>query len=171
MFYNVSKFELVSNGFASLSNFLQTDSSCADLRVALEKATIIQEELTSKHTIVQLVVLRCLDAPDRFLCVAITHLYFHPDGDHIRLLQTELSLRYLKKALGNLVLRFQNGTFQPDIALMFVGDFNSCPCTTAYQLMAQGSVPKDHIDWTKHRLPPSLYPNVDWWEASDNHES
>ena len=24
--------------------------------------------------------------------------------------------------------------------------------------MAQGSVPKDHIDWTKHTLPPSLYP-------------
>ena len=56
------------------------------------------------------------------------------------------------------MLRFQNRTLHPYIPLMFAGDFNSCPCTAVYQLMAQGSVPKDHIDWTKHRLPPSLYP-------------
>ena len=158
MFYNISKFELVWDEFVSLSRFLQTDPSCADLVTALNTAPTVRDQLTSKHTIVQLAVLRCLDAPNRFLGVANTHLYFHPGGDHIRLLQTELSLRYLKKALGNLVLRFQSETGQPDVGLVYAGDFNSCPCTAAYQLMGRGDVPRDHIDWTKHRLPPSQYP-------------
>lgn len=165
MFYNTSRFECVWDNFVSLSDFFSSDLSCMDLRDALQSAPSIRDCLTSRRTIVQLVVLRCLPSSspsfspdDRLLCVANTHLYFHPDGDHIRLLQTELCLRYLEGALKNVALRFQNGTVRPDMALVFAGDFNSCPCTAAYQLMARDSVPRDHVDWIKHRLPPSLYP-------------
>lgn len=50
--------------------------------------------LERKH-VLQTVVLHCKDN-DRYLLVANTHLYFHADSDHIRLIQGGLAILYVK---------------------------------------------------------------------------
>ena len=147
--FNANKLALKSTECSSLSEFLQTHPSCSSLHEGLKAASTVLQELTAKHTIVQLVFLKCLQKPDHFLCVANTHLYFHPMGDHIRLIQVEISLKFLKTALDGFM---QTVGSQSTIAVLFCGDFNSCPCIAAYQYMLTGSVSKQHSDWLVYKL-------------------
>lgn len=41
-------------------------------------------------------VLDSVDNPKERIIVANTHQYFHPDADHIRLLQSSMTLTYLE---------------------------------------------------------------------------
>ena len=93
------------------------------------------------------------------MLVANTHLYFHPLGDYIRLLQVEICIRYLET-----VLEVFRQTVVKDgcIAVVFCGDFNSCPCTAAYNYMLSGSVSRSHPDW-------QLYSVTEVPQCSCNH--
>lgn len=55
----------------------------------------------------QINVLECLDRDD-ILVVANTHLYFHPDADHIRLLHGGIAIRYLENFLENIKEKVTN---------------------------------------------------------------
>ena len=103
----------------------------------------------SKHTILLIAFLRCLEKPDHYLCIANTHLYFHPLADHIRLIQVEISLRVIKSCVDKFR---QTVAQQSTIATVFGGDFNTCPCVAAYSYMVTGSVGKQHPDWMVYRM-------------------
>lgn len=47
----------------------------------------LTERLLDRSTISSATFLESVDNPSEILIVANTHLYFHPDADHIRLLQ------------------------------------------------------------------------------------
>lgn len=147
--FNADKLALMSTECTSLSEFLQTHPSCSSLYEGLKAASTVLQELTARHTIIQLVFLKCLQKPGHFLCVANTHLYFHPMADHIRLIQVEISLKFLKTALDAFI---QTVGSQSKIAVIFCGDFNSCPCIAAYHYMLTGSVSKQHSDWMVYKL-------------------
>ena len=149
IFFNANKFALMSSERISLSEFFQNHASCSSLYQGLKAAPTVVKELTTKHTIVQLDFLRCLQMPDHFLCVANTHLYFHPMGDHIRLIQVEISLKLIKTTLD--AFKETVGP-QSTVAVLFCGDFNSCPCIAAYHYMLTGSVSKQHPDWMVYKL-------------------
>ena len=149
IFFNANKFALVSSERTSLSEFLQTHPSCSSLYHGLKAAPTVLKDLTTKHTIVQLAFLRCLQRPNHFLCIANTHLYFHPMGDHIRLLQVEVSLKVIRNALDAFK---QIVGPRSTVAVLFCGDFNSCPCIAAYHYMLTGSVSKQHPDWMVYKL-------------------
>lgn len=105
---------------------------------------LILDNLLQRHNILQTVFLQSTECPDRYLLVANTHLYFHPMGDHIRLLQVEVSVKYLESVLEAFRQKISKDTL---IAVIFCGDFNSCPCTAAYNYMLSGSVSRNHPDW------------------------
>lgn len=85
-----------------------------------------------------------------FLLIANTHLYFHPDADHIRLLQGGICMTYLEdiynKIIGNL-----EGSGKT-VSLIFCGDFNSVPECGIYKLMTEKYVDENFIDWRSSKF-------------------
>lgn len=121
--------------------FVQQSHTCRDI---LSLHPLILNNLLKKHNILQTVLLHSTECPSRYLMVANTHLYFHPMGDHIRLLQVAISLRYLETRLQSFRKSVGKGAH---IAVVFCGDFNSCPCTAAYNYMVNGTIGRNHPDW------------------------
>ena len=140
----------------SLKKFIQEDPSCSGLFQALQKAPSVLKNLKKKPTIVQILLLKVLDVnDDRYLLIANTHLCYHPTEGHMRLLQAILCTRALRKVL----CEFRASTPKLDqekIAVLFCGDFNSCPCTGAYEFLTRGSLSRSHPDWTTYKY--SLIP-------------
>ena len=146
IFFNRSKFLLVSEEAVVLREFVQQSPSCIHL---LSLHPLILDCLLTRHNILQTAFLRSTERPDRYVLVANTHLYFHPMGDHIRLLQVKISVKYLENKLK--VLK-QTISKDAHVAVIFCGDFNSCPCTAAYEYMISGSVSRSHPDWRAYRM-------------------
>lgn len=48
----------------------------------------------------QVSVLESVENPKQVVVVGVTHLYFRPEADHIRLLQSGLSLQILQQVMG-----------------------------------------------------------------------
>lgn len=84
---------------------------------------------------------------ERLLLVANTHLYFHPDADHIRLLQFAFAMTYVENIYQTLK-KTLNSPSDSDIAIIFCGDFNSVPECGIYKLMTENFVPNDFVDWS-----------------------
>lgn len=47
----------------------------------------------------QVVALEPLDDPGRIVLVANTHLYFHPNAAHVRMIQVLVAVRYIESLL------------------------------------------------------------------------
>lgn len=149
------------------------DQSCSELYSALLKAPTVIHDLQQMHSILQLTLLQNIACPSRYIYVANTHLYFHPAADHIRLIQVITCTKALQKAeeefRGSALAQCPPSpitTHQPDVALVFCGDFNSCPCIGAYQFLTTGSVDSSHLDWTKYKL--GLIPRCGCSSVSEN---
>lgn len=107
--------------------------------------------LDKMTAVAQAVLLRDLQE-DRLLLVANTHLYYHPKGNHIRLLQ----LYSLLKVLAQAATRAESEG-QP-VALVVLGDLNARkgnfgprdkeePPQAAYRLIRDGIIHADDSDW------------------------
>lgn len=102
--------------------------------------------VVERSTTLLVVALRSIDDPSQVLVVANTHLYFHPDADHIRLLQAGMCVKYLQEVILEEVKR--NHLQATDkVSIIFSGDFNSDPKSGIFQLMTTGRIPSDHKDW------------------------
>ena len=121
--------------------FVQECHKCRDI---LSLHPLILNNLLKRHNILQTVLLRSIECPSRYLMVANTHFYFHPMGDHIRLLQVAISLRYLENRLQSIKKTIGKDAH---VAVVFCGDFNSCPCTAAYNYMVNSIIGRNHPDW------------------------
>ena len=78
------------------------------------------------------------------LVVGNTHLYFHPTGSHIRLLQTVGACRELER-----LARTDHGgeSNTPLHPILFMGDLNSDLSSGAVQLLLGETVPATHNAW------------------------
>lgn len=90
-------------------------------------------------------MLKCKES-GRYLLVANTHLYFHPDADHIRLLQMGFAMLYIEHIYKDTITKL-NLSDRRELSLLFCGDFNSVPECGIYKLMVEGNVGKECIDW------------------------
>ena len=79
------------------------------------------------------------------LCVANTHLYFHPGASSIRTLQAYAILKEADAWLDGSAASLGADTPRP--ALLFCGDLNSEPDTAAIELLQSGRVGEDHFEW------------------------
>lgn len=133
----------MENDVIILAEYLQTDTAMTDIFHAICANEKLKERTLARTTALQLSLLQSMEDEEKYLLVGNTHLYFHPDADHIRLLQASICIRFLEEKLKILRCRNPNKSY----SLIFSGDFNSTPEWGVYHLMTTGSVPKDIIDW------------------------
>jgi len=145
IYFKTSKLMLVKAFAVSLSEYLQNDSSNVDFFQQLKHSKYLIGSLLTKHSLCQIVLLQPKGHTDVLLAVANTHLISHPLADHLRLIQTELCLRYLSKVISEFSV-----DQSMDILPIFCGDFNSCPEFAVYEYMLQGNIGSDHSDWLTH---------------------
>ncbi len=100
------------------------------------------------------------------LIVGNTHLYYHGDGCHIRILQTWMITRRMEKLRQELekTSSKENGKNDDDdetkssssssqivVGKCLLGDFNFSRTTGGYRLVTTGLVPKEHHSWLKSK--------------------
>ncbi|XP_052812801.1 2',5'-phosphodiesterase 12-like [Mya arenaria] len=139
IFFRMSKFRLVEEHSTLLKDFMETDKSCQDLVKQTYAVPALKEMLETRSTIIHVAALEPVDRPGQILLVANTHLYFHPDFAHVRLIQTITSMRFINKL-------FQQYKKQKP-CLVFCGDFNSTPTRGVYEFMTTKSIKEDHDAW------------------------
>lgn len=63
----------------------------------------LRERLLDRSTVASATILQSNDNPNEILLVGNTHLYFHPDADHIRLIQGGIVIYWLRDLRNNLI--------------------------------------------------------------------
>lgn len=137
-FYRRSRFRLLTRHDVALSEALVSDPVQSDLFQRLQTNTDLKEKILQRSTSLQVSLLQDLLEPDRTLCVANTHLFWHPTGGNVRLVQMGVALRHLSHVIN---------TVSPGAPLVFCGDFNSTPNSGVCELLTQTCVPESHGEW------------------------
>jgi 2',5'-phosphodiesterase len=146
-FYRTDRFELIENYGINLGEAAKTHPACSDLFQKLQYNEKLVTRFVDRSTTLQVVLLRSLEFPNKFFIVANVHLYFHPDADHVRLLQIGFSMLLVD----DFVNKYKEKYSTDDISLLFCGDFNSVPECGIFKLMNEGQVPEDFIDWSSNK--------------------
>lgn len=143
-FYHRDKFSLVQSYGFNLADEMTKQPYFEELYEKIKPNQKLCERMLGLSTALQVTVLES-KSNGQYLIVANTHLYFHPDSDHIRLMQIGFFMTYVKyiyhKTIAELKLNEQQ------ISIIFCGDFNSVPECGIYKLMTEKLVPDDFIDF------------------------
>nr|XP_036221169.1 2',5'-phosphodiesterase 12 [Bactrocera oleae] len=145
IFYLTSRFNLVYKYELNIGENIRTLPQFAELWTQIKNNTKLVERICDRSTTLQLLVLKCKES-GRYLLVANTHLYFHPDADHIRLLQMGFAMLYIEHIYEDIITKL-NLSDRRELSLLFCGDFNSVPECGIYKLMLEGNVGKGCMDW------------------------
>lgn len=143
-FYRCNKFDLVRSLAINLNEHMAEQTYFSELYNKIKDNTKLIERMVSLATAVQVTVLKSRST-DRYLVIGNTHLYFHPDADHIRLLQIAFFMLFIKHVYHSIVSEFSLNEQQ--ISILFCGDFNSVPECGIYKLMTEKFVPDDFVDF------------------------
>ncbi|XP_041810229.1 2',5'-phosphodiesterase 12 [Chelmon rostratus] len=138
-FYRRSKFQLLSCHDIVLQAALTSDPIHSELLQGVSTNSTLKEKILQRSTTLQVSVLEDLNKPGRKVCVANTHLYWHPKGGNIRLVQMGVALQHLSHVISEVA---------PGAPLVFCGDFNSSPDSGVFQLVSEAAVPQHHADWS-----------------------
>lgn len=141
-FFRTDRFELVERYGMNIGETVKTHPACQELFQKLKYNEQLIARLTDRSTTLQIVLLRSKEFSEKYFLIANTHLYFHPDADHIRLLQIGFSMILVD----DFMKKFKE-KFSTDLSLIFCGDFNSVPECGIFKLMTVGHVPENFIDW------------------------
>ncbi|KAM9444155.1 2',5'-phosphodiesterase 12 [Clarias gariepinus] len=139
-FYRRSKFRLLSRHDIMMSEALEKDPIHIMLLEKLGSNPVLKAKVVQRSTTLQVSVLQSVSDPSKIVCVGNTHLYWHPKGANVRLIQMAVALKHLKKVV----------TEEHASTLIFCGDFNSTPSSGCYQLLSQGSIAEEHSDWASN---------------------
>lgn len=139
--FNASKFQLVQSSSHIVAEELSSNPLVADLWVAVQKNENLSKRILERTTSCQLLVLESVFNAKRIV-VANTHLYFHPDADHIRLLQSCVTLRLAQE------MRNRQLDLGKEVSLLFCGDFNSCPGSGVFEMMTLQNIDCDNEAWS-----------------------
>ncbi|KAM4023418.1 2',5'-phosphodiesterase 12 [Anomaloglossus baeobatrachus] len=140
-FYRRSRYRLCSQHDILLGEALTGDPLHQEMLQRLSGYPAAKEKMLQRSSALQVSVLESTSDPSRKICVANTHLYFHPKGGNIRLLQISVALAHVRHVAYELY---------PSIPIIFCGDFNSTPSTGLYSLVRDGTISEDHEDWTSN---------------------
>lgn len=138
-YFRRTKFKLTSQHDIMLSKALTSDPIHAELLDKVSTNPNLKDKVVQRSTTLQVSVLQSLNDLSKKICVANTHLYWHPKGGNVRLIQIMVALRHLKQVISE---------FTPEAPLLFSGDFNSTPSSGLFQLFNQGAIPESHPDWS-----------------------
>ncbi|RZF41869.1 hypothetical protein LSTR_LSTR005331 [Laodelphax striatellus] len=146
-FYSKDRFRLLHSESIILGEEIQNNPCLSELWEVIGRKEALKLRVIERHTTLQILTLESLDKSDELLVVANTHLYFHPDADHVRLIQGGIAMKYITEYIGKL----KKETPNRNVSLIFCGDFNSVPECGIYKLMTTGLVPEDYIDWNSNK--------------------
>ncbi|MGH0152048.1 UNVERIFIED_CONTAM: hypothetical protein FKN15_073263, partial [Acipenser sinensis] len=138
-YFRRSKFTLLSQHDVTLSEALLSDPLHRDLLEKVSLSPAVRDKVVHRSTTLQVIDLQCVKDPSRKLCVANTHLYWHPKGGYVRLIQMAVSLRHIERVLSEL---------HPGATLLLLGDMNSTPSSGLNELLTRGAVSELHPDWS-----------------------
>lgn len=142
-FYNTKRFKLLESHNIVLGEVLKTEPYCSHIWNKIHDNKTLVTRIGELGTSAQAIVLECLDKRGEILIIGNTHLYFHPDADHIRLLQGGLIIAFLQHLYDNISNKYRNS----HVSIISCGDFNSVPECGIYKLMTTKFVPEDFPDW------------------------
>nr|XP_006818868.1 PREDICTED: 2',5'-phosphodiesterase 12-like [Saccoglossus kowalevskii] len=123
LFYRKDKFRMIAEYDVKLNDVVQNDPRHRKLFDKISENKALVDKVLTRSAIVQVTILETLSEPKKKLCVANTHLYFHPRAAHIRL----------------------NG--QDDLPIMLCGDFNSDAKHGVHKYVTTKSIPANYADW------------------------
>lgn len=138
---------LIKNEGLTIGENITTHPAFTQLYNKIKSNKPLLERIIDRSTAVQLTTFRPLNKPDHLLLVANTHLYFHPDADHIRLLQIGFCMLYVQHIVEELKIAYETS----NVSTIFCGDFNSVPECGIFKLMTEKLVPSDFIDWNSSK--------------------
>ncbi|XP_050307010.1 2',5'-phosphodiesterase 12-like [Anthonomus grandis grandis] len=107
----------------------------------LELNSTVKQDFLKQNTSVQTVVLEDTHS-GKLLIVGNTHLYYHPDMDHIRLLQAFMATMHLL----NLKFKIEKEYRGKEVIVILGGDFNSDFSKSLYGFMIRGTIDPKHSD-------------------------
>ncbi|ALC43591.1 CG31759 [Drosophila busckii] len=148
LFYRASRFELLNNFDLHLGDNISSLPIFASLWNKIKHNEQLAKRICERSTTLQLSLLKLTNS-ERYVLVANTHLYFHPDADHIRLLQIGFSLIFVEHIYKQ-AIKEHNIENPHNIGLLFCGDFNSVPECGIYKLMTEQLVDSSFIDWSSN---------------------
>ncbi|NXX89377.1 PDE12 phosphodiesterase, partial [Centropus bengalensis] len=140
-FYRRDKFSLLSQHDIAFSEALTSDLLHKELHEKLAEYPLVKEKVLQRSSVLQVSVLQSTTDPSRKICVANTHLYWHPKGGNIRLVQIAVALSHLRHVVCELY---------PTTPVIFCGDFNSTPSSGTYSFIRSGGIAEDHEDWVSN---------------------
>ncbi|KQS70529.1 uncharacterized protein Dere_GG26826 [Drosophila erecta] len=145
IFYRNSRFDLLDTQVLHLGSNIPVLPVFESLWNKIKVNAQLAERICDRSTTLQTCLLR-IKGTDNYVLVANTHLYFHPDADHIRLLQMGFSMLFVEHSISKALKDF-NISSPTNIGLIFCGDFNSVPECGIYKLMTQQLADNSLEDW------------------------
>lgn len=144
VFYRTGKLRLLERNRFVLSTELQTNVLFSDMWEKLQTNEKVKERVSERSTVLQVSVLESVEDPSRIIVLGNTHLYFHPNADHIRILQGGICMQLLQQ----IICLYQTKNPGKDVSLLFCGDFNSTPEFGIYRFMTTQLIDSEDIDWS-----------------------
>ncbi|XP_034231600.1 2',5'-phosphodiesterase 12 [Thrips palmi] len=140
---NTKRFRLVESHLSLLSAEFSDRPCYQKLWQAVNHNEALLERLKDRGTSSQATVLQSTENSKKWLVVGNTHLYFHPDADHVRLLQGGQTILFIE----DVVNKLKEANPDADVSVILCGDFNSTPECGVFQLMTTGYAPENLVDW------------------------
>ncbi|XP_077292174.1 2',5'-phosphodiesterase 12 [Arctopsyche grandis] len=141
-FYRNDRFRLIDRKSCILGEELK-NPIFKDIWSLIEDNKLFVARIEPRTTAVQGTILQSLENDNEIIVVGNTHFYFHPDADHVRLIQGGLTILWLI----DIVEHCKKTMPGKRVSLLLCGDFNSVPSCGVYQLYTTGFVPSDYIDF------------------------
>ena len=140
-FWNTKKFRKLSSKRTAFTDAVVSDELFKDILEVLDTNEQLKARFLRRTTALQTIVLDS-KVCDSGLVVGVTHLYYKPDADHIRLLQIAMVIKELEMAK-----KSAEETFGKTFSVMLCGDFNSTPPFGVLDFIRNKVINEDHPDW------------------------
>lgn len=86
-----------------LAEILKTETYLQPIWDAVVKNEPLRKRLLDLSTVASATILQSKDNPNEILLVGVTHLYYPPDAEHIRLIQGGIIIYWLRDLRNNLL--------------------------------------------------------------------
>lgn len=143
-FLHSSKFSLVRSDGITIGENISKLDVFEDLWKKIQNNEDLVKRITERSTAVQVTTVKAIGS-NKIVIIANTHLYFHPDADHIRLLQIAFCMKYVENI--HKQTKVELSLDDDDISIIFCGDFNSIPECGIFKLMTKQHVEENFIDF------------------------
>ncbi|OTF69030.1 2',5'-phosphodiesterase 12-like protein, partial [Euroglyphus maynei] len=125
IFYRRSKFECIQTEAHTYSEMIINNEQFECLRMKISENQQLFDRIKKLKNTFQILVLKSVENPNKLLILCNLHLYSKDDADHIRLIQTFITIKYIEKCLSDFN---QNKNYSHcQISTILSGDFNSTP--------------------------------------------